>query len=647
MAQTVRSARATRSPAPRHGSLPGHGRRRRTVLWLVLAALALGVAFAFWLATGLLDAAGIVQARAGEAQASLQQFRDTLKAGDREQAERHLAEGRKALASAEVASQQRQVRVAAALPYLGSTVSDLDHLLAAAQIMTTSATDALHVYSDFAGADSELFQNATFSLPAIHSAQASVAEIASAMDRAEHELTAVTGDGPKGGEALEKKTAALAQVAALRAELVAMGPMLEALPAAVGEGGTKTYLVTILNPAEMRAPGGAPLSVAFIRFDEGKMTIPLKGQTSELTEGNQKLLWKPVEDDPWIDGGPARFAGANVNPDFPVAAEQMLRAARPNFDIRADGVISLDVVAISHLLQATGPIESAAYGTLTAENVAQKLVVDAYEVDDQGERHDDNDELMTLMLAKLTEGGGVISKARALGEAVPGRHLQMFFRDNGLQELVHAERSAGEVATPETGDLAAVYTQNGNGSKVDVFQHRTVKETIRLREDGSASIRRTVAIENRTPPYVGPGVDPKSGYYTRWVTLKVMNLLPPGAEVTRSPALQNSDSAREGVDQDGRPFVEGIITIPPGETAGLTWDYDVPRAAVRVGDGLWLLVYAETQPTLVDPTFVLDVVAPEGWTAQPGSGGWQATDQGARITVPMDRSRLLQLKVAP
>ncbi len=86
-----------------------------------------------------------------------------------------------------------------------------------------------------------------------------------------------------------------------------------------------------------------------------------------------------MKGDPFVGPGPKRFANANINPDFPVAAEEMLRAARPNFGIRADGVIALDVVAVSHLLKATGPIESGAYGTLTSENVAQKLVIDAYE----------------------------------------------------------------------------------------------------------------------------------------------------------------------------------------------------------------------------------------------------------------------------
>ena len=126
------------------------------------------------------------------------------------------------------------------------------------------------------------------------------------------------------------------------------------------------------------------------------------------------------------------------------------------------------------------------------------------------------------------------------------------------------ERSAGEVAAPEIGDLAAVYTQNGNGSKVDVFQHRTVRETIRLREDGSARVRRTVVIENRTPKYVGPGADPRSGYFTRWVQLRVLNLLPPGAKVTSRPAFRVAQSAGEGVDQDGRIFAEASSSSHPG-----------------------------------------------------------------------------------
>ncbi|HSR22026.1 MAG TPA: DUF4012 domain-containing protein, partial [Candidatus Eisenbacteria bacterium] len=623
-------------------------RLRIVLLGALVVVIVLG-AFVAWLATGLLSASRTVQADAAEAQGQLQQFRDTLKLGDQDAARKHLAAGKNALRQAQAAARREPVRMAGALPWVGSTVSDLDHLLAAAGIMTSSADDALSVYGDFAGKDSKLFRNNTFSLPAIHRAQASVADIKVAMDRAARELAAVKGDGPKGAQVLEKKQSALRQVAALRAELVSLGPLLQVLPSAVGANGRRTYLVTILNPAESRASGGAPLSVAFMRFDRGRMTTPLKGQTSDLTHQNAKQVSTALRGDPWVPAGtaPRRFVNTTFNPDFRMAAAQMAAATKANFGYRADGVIALDVVAIAELLRATGPIQSPTYGTLTADNVAQKLVVDAYQ--HQGSsatgRHDTNDELMTVMLSRLTEGGGMIGKARALGKAVPGRHLQMWFADKRLQGLVESERAAGAIASPRQGDLAAAYTQNGNGSKVDVFQHRTVKEVVRLRADGSATVRRTVVIENRTPPYQGVGPDPRIGYDTRWATLKVINLMPPGARVTRTPALQNRNWSQTGVDQEHRTFASAIVEIAPGGTATLIWEYVVPRAAVRDGNGLRLLVYAETQSLLNPPSLQLTVVAPRGWKARPGPGGWRATSRGATIQVPVARARLLQLKV--
>ena len=134
-----------------------------------------------------------------------------------------------------------------------------------------------------------------------------------------------------------------------------------------------------------------------------------------------------------------------------------------------------------------GPIESR-YGTLTPENLVQKLLIKAYK--EQGTeialRQQENDNLMRVVMGSLTAGGGLLDKARALGEAIPARHLQMYFRDKRLQQLVDEKNLGGAVPDPTVGNLSAVFTQNGNGSKLDVFQERTVKEHIKLRKDGSA-----------------------------------------------------------------------------------------------------------------------------------------------------------------
>ena len=254
----------------------------RPVALLLLVGLVLLGVWVWWLATGLLDAARTVQDRAAVAQAELEQFRDTLKTGNEEEARAHLQAGQKALAEAKKAAGASQVRTAKNLPYVGSTVHDLDHLLAAADIMTRSGSSALKVYENFSGTDSKLFKNGRFSIPAIHEAQDSVEKIKASMNDAEAELEQVTGHGPKGSDALEKRDSALKQITSLRQEIVSLGPLLDAMPDAVGANGKKTYLVAIMNPAEMRASGGAPLSVALVVLKKGKLTIPLKGTTSSI-----------------------------------------------------------------------------------------------------------------------------------------------------------------------------------------------------------------------------------------------------------------------------------------------------------------------------------------------------------------------------
>jgi hypothetical protein len=479
----------------------------------------------------------------------------------------------------------------------------------------------------------------------------SVDAIKASLVRARMELHKVSGDGYRGDETLAKRRSALGQVASLQQEIVSLGPLLDNMPAAVGAEGRKTYLVAIMNPAEMRASGGAPLSVAFVRFKDGKMSVPLTGSASGLTFTNQAFIWNRLagKEDPFQPpaGEPQRFVNTNVNPSFITSGEQMVRATRANFGFKTDGVIALDVTAIGHLLDETGPIKTDFYGTLTGQNLANKLVVQAYKKggDDASVnvRHDVNDQLMAVMLTRLTEGGGLISKARALGEAIPGRHLQMYFSDPALQEVVVAKDMAGAIPVRDTGNLTAVYTQNGNASKMDVFQQRTVRETVRLRRDGSALVRRTVQLTNDSPPFVGPGgIDLHSGYETRWATELVINLMPPGAKVTKQPTVELTRTVADGVDQDGHTYAKAAIVLPPGTTGSLTWEYVVPRAAVVKGPRMYLRDYVAPQAVLNIPTLELQVVAPHGWTT-PVGGGWRATDRGVRTTVPMDRLKVLKL----
>jgi hypothetical protein len=595
---------------------------------------------------------------AARAQTELEAFRDALKKGDAPAAEDDLRAAKWQLARAQDGADFGPVRLARHLPRVGDTVSDLDHLLAAAHLMAGAGGDGLKIFQSFSGDDAPLFENNTLDLAAIKQARDSSVSIQASVGSALDELRQIHGRGPKGSVALDKKRAALLQVSKLQGDIATVLPVMRALPSAVGAYGTKTYLVAVMNPAEMRASGGAPLSVAFLSFKNGKMTIPVQGATSDLTNVNQKTIFKKFPNDPWqLPNASQRFVNTNFNPSFPVAAQTMINAAPSNFKgISPDGVIALDIVAVGKLLQATGPINTAAYGSLTADNLVQQLLVNAYtEENTQANikaRHDVNDQLMKIMMARLTTGGGLIGKARALGDAIPSRHLQMYFRDPRLENLITQRHLGGQVPLPSVGNLSAVYTQNTNQSKMDVFQSRIVRERVELRSDGSAVVHRTIEISNPSPPFPGPGVDQKIGQNTRWSGSQVINLMPPGATITQEPkpvvthAGLTVAGIGRGVDQDGRVYGQARILLPPNGTVQLAWTYTIKNAASRESGGLRLLDYVAPQAMLNAPTLELTVIPPQGWTAQLPPG-WSPSSSGVATKTEMNTSQALTVQVVP
>ena len=75
----------------------------------------------------------------------------------------------------------------------------------------------------------------------------------------------------------------------------------------------------------------------------------------------------------------------------------------------------------------------------------------------------------------------------------------MFMKDPVLEKLALQSNAAGVVSDPHVGDWSALYTQNGNASKVDVFQQRNVLVNVNLEADGSARVTQQLTLTNATP----------------------------------------------------------------------------------------------------------------------------------------------------
>jgi hypothetical protein len=151
------------------------------------------------------------------------------------------------------------------------------------------------------------------------------------------------------------------------------------LPDMVGADGPRDYLLVFQNNAEVRATGGLPGSWAQIHAVDGKVTIEKQGTAVDFPVLRQPVL-------PLSDGElkvydrqlGTFFQDAGFTPDFPRAAELMAAhwaRAYPAVDL--DGILALDPVAMSYLLEGTGPV-SAGGVTLTSDNVVEELLSKPY-----------------------------------------------------------------------------------------------------------------------------------------------------------------------------------------------------------------------------------------------------------------------------
>ena len=420
----------------------------------------------------------------------------------------------------------------------------------------------------------------------------------------------------------EARDRALAQLAPIRTLMTSITRLFPLLPDAFGRDGTKRYLVAILNQAEMRASGGAPLSVAVLSFTGGRLTVPVQGQVStEIFPGLPKIRWTHVLPEPGADPrSESRFVNANVHPDFDVAGEELARAWRAGGQQPVDGVVALDLDAIGAILGVSGPIQTPGFGTVTRKNLAQKILVDSYRDFTSAKpgqtagptRQSFNDQLAEAMITRLVTGDDLLGIARALGSVAPGRHFQLHLQDTELQSTAAAAGLAGSLSFGP-GDRLDVYSQNGQGSKVDVFQQRTVDQLVVIQADGSARVTRTVTVKNDTPATLSS--DYTAGYGTAWSQSGWFFYVPEGAVgigLRTPPATGLPTPYTAPVhwsDQMGGQAMRTVGWIKPGGTVEFELSYTLPASAFPQGS--YSAVMAP-QPLLQDPTLHLTVRGSDG-----------------------------------
>ena len=215
---------------------------------------------------------------------------------------------------------------------------------------------------------------------------AAVEEVAPLVGRADRNLNAAAGacarsiqtHSRNGCSPLTRSSAAWSSTASTG--LAAANRAVQVLPTMLGKDGPRRYLLMFENNAEIRATGGLARR---LRTRHGRQRQDHSDQAgcSEVTSASSRsrCCRSPRPRRRSISDQIAEyFQDTNFTPEFPRTAELVREMWKRSKGQTLDGVMSVDVVSLSYLLRATGPVEAPGGVRLTAKNATEELLNKVY-----------------------------------------------------------------------------------------------------------------------------------------------------------------------------------------------------------------------------------------------------------------------------
>ena len=585
-------------------------------LLLVVVALAL-------LALPFRHAPGAAQS----AKADLEAAKDSISAGDYDQAEVSIRSARGHADDVQGAMQGIGGDIWSLIPVIGRPVADVRHLGDALDDLTSIAEIGVETLPAVNGPDATLFKRGAVDMETLATTTTAVQKAVGHLDSAEESLADVHDSALLVGTRLaDARDETQEVVAPLATSARQAEPVIEALEPLLGGEGDRDYLLALLNPSEQRFSGGAPLTFVPMKVSDGRLDM---GEPRDATDPNLYRVgrWERVEGNPFHNGK-LRLSTATFAPEWSVSGEELLRGWARRTGQETDGLIAVDVVALADMLRITGPVEAPIYGQLDASNFTKALIGDYDAYPDNDARKDLNRAIVPVFAERLLAPGKSLDKIEALRNAARGRHFAVWMRDPDIQDAMADIGLTGELSDTEH-DYVAVFNQNTNVSKADYWQRRAVTSDVRLRKDGSAKVRLTISVRNDSPPYVQPFADPQGGsYVTRWNGMTLGVFLPQGVEI-RSASAAGKQLGTGTFDYYGRPYKLLRMVLPPGETREGVLEYVVPAAAVATDDGTLTYRLDATPQGMVNPqSLSVDVRWPRGYAVGDLPEGWTRTKAG-------------------
>lgn len=358
------------------------------------------------------------------------------------------------------------------------------------------------------------------------------------------------------------------------------------LPGMLGADGTRNYLVVGQNNAELVALGGSAASVSEIRIDAGKLSIVKQADSTEFKQ-DEPLDYELPHATEVLYGTTmrTRINAAVSRPDFPTAA-QIIKGLWHR-DINRDeiaGVVSLDPIALSYLLAATGPVKLPTGEKVDSANVVALTLKDAYA--EYGDTPDHGDRYFKVIAAAVFQrvAAGDFDAAAmlsAVNKGIAGNSILFWSADEQVQQVIEPYQVSGVLPTtnqPQT-TFGVYFRDFSLGTKIDYYMKSNVSLATTCAANGYTFYAVTVQLHldisqqdaEKLPGYVKGGLPDHTEIRT-----EVFVYGPPKANPAGSVTGDRVEPYKRGVTKDlGRSVASFLLTTHPGQTASVTASFMV------------------------------------------------------------------------
>lgn len=414
------------------------------------------------------------------------------------------------------------------------------------------------------------------------------------------------------------------------------------IPRLFGADRQRTWILGAENNAELRGRGGYIGSFGILGADDGKLDLGEFRPVAGL-----KPLPFSIESAPFIPteyrrnyvsfGGLDAWPNLTMSPDFPTAA-RIFSTALENYEgIASDGVVSIDPVGLSYLLEVTGPIDVEGIPErIDSANIVDWSLSRAYAAfDDQEQRREQLSRIAQAVWIKLIGSEDIDSAklASAFGKALSQRRLVVYSSVPAEQRVIESLDIGGGVEQGP-GDYLMVVAQNFGENKLDYFLKRSSDYSGKLQWDGSIKSSLDVTVTNTVvasdlPPEVGGERSHLS--LAEGTTRQLLTVfIPRKAVITEVKADGRPTNDFSNDFELGRRRLGMFVELAPGASRKVRFEYTIPR----VQNGTYRLVL-QNQATVEPEQVSVAIELPSGkflrWTGTPGA----STELEADLRTPV------------